>query len=226
MLCGSVVRDEDTPFSDLDLVIIFDELDYAYRESLVYEGWPVEAFVPTLETIAYFFEELDGPSGCPSLPNMAKEGLAIPIDQQPADRSETIIAEVKRRAAEVISQGPSPLSPQELRQRRYELTDFLDDLRAPRNAYEARATGTYLYQRLADFWFRSQGLWSTKGKNIPKALYAADESFATQFIAAFDNVFIEGKTDQIITLTEKVLEPFGGTLLEGYRLDAPKEWKK
>ena len=54
-LAGSVVRGEDTETSDLDLVVIFDRLPQAYRESFIFGGWPVEAFIHDPETLRYFF---------------------------------------------------------------------------------------------------------------------------------------------------------------------------
>jgi predicted nucleotidyltransferase len=49
-LAGSIVRGESTPFSDLDLVVIFDKLPAAYRESFYFQGFPIEAFVHDPET--------------------------------------------------------------------------------------------------------------------------------------------------------------------------------
>jgi len=40
--------------SDLDLVIIFDNLLTAYHETYVYEGWPIDAFIHDLETLDFF----------------------------------------------------------------------------------------------------------------------------------------------------------------------------
>src|SRR3954468_19644562 len=44
-LAGSVVRGEDTDTSDLDLVVVYERIDAAFRDSFIYAGWPVEAFV-------------------------------------------------------------------------------------------------------------------------------------------------------------------------------------
>ena len=50
-LAGSVARGEGTATSDLDLVVVFQQLPAAYRESFQFEGWPVEAFVHDPETL-------------------------------------------------------------------------------------------------------------------------------------------------------------------------------
>src|SRR4051812_42802643 len=92
-LAGSVIRGEDTEFSDLDIVVVYEKLERAYRDSFIYDGWPVEVFVQDPETIKYFFEEVDGHSGVPSLPNMVAEGLEIP---RPNEFSKAIKAEAKK----------------------------------------------------------------------------------------------------------------------------------
>lgn len=60
---GSLVRGEGTAYSDLDLVVVYARLPAAYRESFVFEGFPVEAFVHDPETLEYFFAEVDYPRG-------------------------------------------------------------------------------------------------------------------------------------------------------------------
>lgn len=44
-LAGSVIRGEQTATSDLDIVVVFDELPNVYRESLGWDEWAVEVFV-------------------------------------------------------------------------------------------------------------------------------------------------------------------------------------
>ena len=58
-LAGSVTRGEGTQTSDLDLVVIYNKLPQAYRESFVSGGWPIEAFVHDLPLC----EEVLRPSG-------------------------------------------------------------------------------------------------------------------------------------------------------------------
>src|ERR1700760_3718231 len=51
---GSVVRGEGFPLSDLDVVVLFEHVANAWRESFYFEGWPVEVFAHDAETLAYF----------------------------------------------------------------------------------------------------------------------------------------------------------------------------
>lgn len=218
-LAGSVVRNEATPYSDLDLVVVYDDLKHAWRESFMFKGWHIEAFVHDPHTLKYFFEEIDGKSGRPSLPQMVVEGIPIP---EKSDFSENL----KTIANDLLVAGPPQLSKQELESFRYGISDLLDDLRSPRNKQEAMATGTRLYQLLADFWLRSQNKWSANGKTIPRVLSKTDKDFADKYQKAFDDLFIDGRVDDLVQLTKEVLNPFGGYLFDGHRLNAPENWKK
>jgi hypothetical protein len=214
-LGGSVMRGEATPASDLDVVVVYERLPNAYREAFIHEGWPVEAFVHDAETLERFFEA-DRLRGLPSLMSMVGEGVEVP---GPSEFS----ARCKRRAAELLEAGPPPWDEEELTLRRYRLTDWVDDLRFPRSGEELLATGAYLYQDAAEFYFRARGLWSAHSKTIPRRLRRTDEDFAEKFLRAFDALFTEKRPGPAAALVEEMLEPFGGLLFEGFRKEAPKD---
>jgi predicted nucleotidyltransferase len=98
LLAGSVMRGEDTPTSDLDIVVVFEQLPHAYREAFVFEGWPVEAFVHDPETMNHYFES-DRRLGLPALVRMVLEGVEIP-------KAGPFSAGLKRLASEVFEAGP------------------------------------------------------------------------------------------------------------------------
>ena len=160
---GSLIRGEGTPFSDLDLVVVYAQLPSAYRESFRFGGYPVEAFVHDPATLEYFFLEVDRPSGVPALPQMIVEGIEIPSPNE-------ISRELKRRAAAVIASGPPALDSESEQRMRYFVSDLLDDVRAPRSQDELIGAGARLYEQLADYHLRRRGLWSAKGKAIPRIL--------------------------------------------------------
>jgi hypothetical protein len=212
-LAGSVIRGQATAFSDLDLVVVFEDLDHAWRESFTHGGWPVEAFVHDLETLKYFFHEMDAKSGCPSLPQMVAEGKVIA-------GSAEFAGSLKEMARALIAQGPPVWDETQLQTKRYQITDILDDIRDPRSAAELTASGARLYELLADFYLRSNGLWSANGKTIPRRLREVNSAFAERFENAFDELFCRNSAGSVIAMSEEVLQPFGGTLFDGYRLDA------
>ena len=218
LLCGSVIRGEGTNFSDLDIVIIYENLDRAYRDSFYYRGWPVEVFVHDPYTLQYFFEQVDKPSRCPSLPAMVSEGVVIKGEIHKVDK-------VKEYANQIIKNGPDQLERSSIDSRRYAITDLIDDLRGTRDKSEVMATGARLYEMIADFYFATKGEWSAKGKTIPKQFAKSGPEVYQSFQQAFDALFQDGDADSVVGFAERLLKPHGGFLFEGYKLDAPREWR-
>ncbi len=218
-LAGSIVRGEGTRYSDLDLVVIFDQLPTAYRESFYFQGFPVEAFVHDPETLNYFFFELDRPSGIPSLAQMILEGIELP---EPSGLSQRL----KRLAASVIEMGPPDLSEEDVRKLRYNITSLVDDVREPRSKDELLASGAELYEALADYYFRTNNLWSAKGKAIPRILKQANDDLCSRYCNSFEELFSDGQPEKVIALVEELLAANGGFLFDGHRLDAPKDHRR
>jgi hypothetical protein len=222
LLAGSAARGEATAYSDLDLVVLYEHVPHAWRESFVSDGWPVEAFVHDVETLRYFFVEVDGRAGTPSLATMVLEGVEVSAGAQ----SSAVAAAAKQLAGDILTAGPGALSEHELRQRRYVLTDLVDDLRAPRSCAERVAAAARLYELLADCILRAAGRWSARGKSVPRVLAQHDAALAGRFVAAFEVLFREGDAAGVLALVEDVLRPLGGWLFAGYRGDAPAAWRK
>ena len=218
-LAGSVIRGEGTRSSDLDIVVIHKELPAAYRRSFTYQGWPVEAFVHDPQTLNYFFWEVDRRSGIPTLPSMVVEGKAIPEENR-FSRS------LKSLAQAVLNAGPPKWTEEDIARARYTITNLCDDIRAPRNHAELTASASSLYDVLADFYFRSGGRWSAKGKSVPRKLAEADPALARRFVKAFQTVFSTHRSAPILKLAESILRPFGGPLFDDYQLKAPSRWRK
>jgi hypothetical protein len=218
-LAGSIVRGEGTPFSDLDLVVVFDQLPAAYRESFHSEGFPIEAFVHDPETLNYFLFEVDRPSGIPALAQMILEGIEIP---RPNDLSRSL----KQLATSVMQLGPPELSAEDVRKLRYDITNLADDVRQPRSRDELVAAGAELYEALANYYLRTNKLWSAKGKSIPRILRQADADLCLRYAASFDELFAQGRPETVVSLVEEILTPRGGFLFDGHRLDAPANYRK
>lgn len=218
-LAGSFIRGEATKYSDLDIVIIYQKLPNAYRESFQFEGFPVEAFVHDNETLNYFFARVDGPSGIPALPQMISEGIEIPGPTQ-------FSRELKALSNAFMDAGPIPWTSEENRVVRYGITDILDDMRDPLSNAELLASASQLYPMLADYYLRSNGFWSAKGKSIPRTLKRESPEMSSMFIEAFDQLFKKGDASIVIDLAEKLLLPDGGLVFAGDKRDAPAEWRK
>ena len=195
----------------------YDHVD-AKRESFIYEGWPVESFIHDLETLRYFFWKVDRPEGIPSLAGMVQQGKLI---SEPNGYSSM----ARELASQVLSEGPPEWSADERKRARYAITDTVNDLRDPRGRDELIASATVLYPMLAEYYLRSRGLWSAKGKAIPKRLAEVDALFSEKFCDAFRVLFERGETEGVIALCEEVLATSGGWLFAGYELAAPDSWR-
>ncbi len=216
---GSLIRGEGTSTSDIDLVVVFDRLEAAYREAFTYAAWPVEAFVHDPATLEYFFRDVDRPSGVPTLMTMVAEGVEVP-------RETEFGCSLKVLANTVLEDGPPRWSKADIDASRYALTNLVDDLHAPRSREEQCAILIDLYPALATHYFRRRDLWAAKGKTIPRALSADDPGFARKFFEAFDIAFASGETSSVERLVDEVLQQDGGRLFEGYHRAAPGLWRR
>lgn len=218
-LAGSVVRREHTATSDLDLVVVFERIGRARRESFTHGGWPVEAFLHDASTLRYFFGDVDRPSGVASLASMVAEGVELPA-------STALSRRLKAMASEHLAAGPPPWGRSEVDASRYAITDLMQDMRDPRSPQELRASAAVLHARVADHYLRSRQLWSARGKTIPRRLRQVSPAFAAAFEAAFDRAFEQADCAPLFALCEELLAPDGGWLFDGYALDAPETWRK
>ena len=217
-VAGSVVRGEASTYSDLDLVVIFPKLKTAYRESFYHRDWPVEAFIHDTDTIRYFFRNVDPTLGRPTLAEMIAEGHEVP---GPTALTETL----KQMASELLREGPIPLREDEIEDRRYHISELVDDIREPRSRQELIATATLVYTELADYYFRSKRAWTGGGKAVLKRMKRLDPALARRFGDAFDVLFSTGETQKVIELAAEIMGNDGGFLFEGYRRDVPAEWR-
>lgn len=213
-VAGSVVRGEATTYSDLDLVVIFPRVEVAYRESFAHKDWPVEAFIHDKYTLEFFFRHIDHQIGRATLAEMITEGYEVP---GPTALTETL----KRLASETLLAGPPPLLTEDVLDRRYHISELIDDIREPKNRSELIASASVIYNELADFYVRSRRGWTGSGKGLLKRMKRLDPAFARKFSESFEELFATGQTGRVIDLATEVLAPEGGFLFEGYRREVP-----
>lgn len=216
-VAGSIMRGQGTYLSDIDLVIVYDHLDAARRESFVADGIPVEAFVHDSQTLAWFINE-DVRRGRPSILNMVAEGVVIGSAPNHAEQ-------LRRGVSDRLAIGPPALTHAALNALRYEITDAVDDLRGQRTASEVMAIGAMLHARLVELALRGRGHWYGTGKWAPRLLSEMDGSLAAQFDEAFRTLFMSGDTGPVIALAKHELAAHGGFLFDGDCRVAPASWR-
>lgn len=117
-------------------------------------------------------------------------------------------------------------SEEDIRKLRYNITNLVDDIRQPRSKAELVAAGAELYEALADCYFRTNNLWSAKGKSIPRILKQVDDHLCSRYCSSFEDLFVHGQPERVIALAEEILRPTGGFLFDGHKLNAPAAWRK
>ena len=208
LLTGSNARGEATAGSDLDFIVLYRELPRARRESFMFEGMPVEAFIHDPETLAWFLNA-DIEAGKPGMHSMVSDGRILGPRPAAAER-------LRARAKAGLAAGPPPFKPEQIEQYRYHITGHLDDLRDERDPDEIVSIGVWLYLSLAEVMLRGRGGWMGTAKWIPRYLKALDPALERRFTAAFDALFARHDPALVIALAEVELAPHGGLLFDGY----------
>jgi hypothetical protein len=118
---GSFATGRQTPSSDIDLLLLFDHVDCAWRDTIVAEGRTVELFAHDLATFTYFCKEMDAPGGTVPLAMMVVEGENIVA-------AGDAYAQLHALAHAIDTAGPPALDAENLQRRRYAITTALEDL--------------------------------------------------------------------------------------------------
>jgi hypothetical protein len=216
---GSVSKNSGTIASDLDLIIVYEKVQNAYREAFIYDNWPVDVFVHDIETLCYFFEESRIGNSIVGLAYMIFDGLEITIPT-------TFSEKIKKLAQEVLVAGPAKWDKHQLDKERFFITDTLEDIKFPMSKNAQIASAVWLYEALSRFYFRAQNKWCTSGKSIIHYLEKDNPIIAIEFINAFDKVFQKGEVNDLEKLVKKILAPYGGLLWDGFRSDASEKCRR
>jgi hypothetical protein len=199
VLGGSVLTSARTAGSDLDVVVLLPDgtPGAPRRESIEYDGWPVELFVHDRASLAYYLAK-DGRR--PALHRMVALGSAA-VGDPGVDQ---------KAALEHLHAGPPPLDQPEKDSLRYALTDLLDDLtHAPTD--ERAVIATYTWIRTAEATLQFRDHWVGNGKWLLRELRDLDPAYADRWLASRTDVAA------IRTLGEEALALAGGPLFAGYQ---------
>jgi len=215
---GSVAVNQGTSESDLDLVIVYESLPNAYREAFVYDCWPIDAFIHDLETLRYFCGKLEASDGKPALIHMILHGQEILAQN-------SVSMEAKAIAADALANGPDIWTQPQIDKERFFITDILGDIKSPKNKEEQIISAVHLFEPLLQFYFRTQKKWTASGKSLIRLFKQENPELAAEWTAAFEGLVETGDPSGIESAVAKILAPHGGFLWDGFRSDAPTEWK-
>ncbi|MEJ7833156.1 MAG: nucleotidyltransferase domain-containing protein [Nocardioides sp.] len=137
-LSGSVVSGRATSTSDLDVVVVTDEVE-VHRESVVYDGWPVELFVHTADSVRAFVTQ-DRLRRRPTMARLVADSVSL------MGGAGAAIDDLEAECRAAVAAGPEPLDEGQLEALRYGLTDLLDDLAGGGPPEEKAAVAVAVWQ--------------------------------------------------------------------------------
>ncbi|MEV6763866.1 nucleotidyltransferase domain-containing protein [Streptomyces sp. NPDC051105] len=207
-LGGSVVTGRRTATSDLDIVVLLHGAPAPYRASFRHGDWPVELFVHTEETWHAYVEREIRKRRSPLL-WMCADGLLLFDTDGVGARLDD---EAQRRPAA----GPPPAPAEEIDDRRYAITDLLDDLSGSADQSERLFIATELTRRTGELALAIEGSWGGGGKWLARRLESAAPRLGMDLHHALREV-LEGRDDSLVGVVDEVLGHVGGRLWEGYK---------
>lgn len=206
VLAGSSANGTATATSDLDIVILLPGPPAPYRETIRVEGVPVELFVHTSDSQSYWYERERSEGRC-TLAHMLATGVGL-MGPETDD--------IQATARRWIAEGPEPWTTEQLAQRRYALTDALDDLVGTDDPDERDAVAGQVLLMVAELALNLRGCWQGRGKWVVRQLRSTDLELAKDLMLAHREAVATGHVTHLVKRSEAVLDEAGGRLTEGF----------
>jgi hypothetical protein len=195
VLCGSVARNEATPTSDLDIVIVVHEEIPFQRNTFRDYGWIIESFVGS----QYYNEQkIQRPTTnhAPSFLTSWAEGIILKDENNFAQT-------LKEKAASILNQGPDPLTEQDVDQYRSVIQDWLNDLIDAKSYQESLFIVYELFVKTAELMLASNQQWIGERKWLYRSLQK--HSTGTELIKALEHFYRTGEKDRLIAVIWSIL---------------------
>jgi len=214
-LSRSVLTSRRTPTSDLDIVVILNGPPAPYRETIRSDGWIVELFVHSRASLLCFYD-FDAQTGTCTLARMCADGHVL---RSFANEATVIQSEART----VIENGPPALTDEEREQRRYRLTDLLDDFVGSSDTVETAFIASHLVEEAGDLALRSERRWTGTGKWLARHLDAAGDDLAIRLAHGLRTVVSANEKQPLIEAVSAILDLAGGPITEGFVAFKPVE---
>lgn len=191
VMAGSTARGTRTTTSDIDLLLIGDELFDDQRTSLAgtyqFGGEAFEVFAYTNEA----FEQWTHGGLAqyrPVIVEMLFEGRGV--------RGGADLAALRHRWQKTLDAGPV-IDAHELAMRRYVITDLLDDLQDSTDQLEQHVIAATLFDRAAELILLTNRHWVGTGKYLPRRLRAFSEDIADELSAPLLSGDLRAFSDEV-----------------------------
>lgn len=209
-LTGSVVTPMRTDTSDLDIVVVRTDGSVVFRESVIFQDWPVELFVHTAESL-HIFRGREAQKRLATLDRMIAMGVPIAGDAALCD-------DLQVAAREYVERGPQDAPDVEFK--RYYVTDLLDDLAGSRNESETLMIAHTLYRNTLELLLLGANAWAAGGKWLVRAADDIDATLTRDLDAALRELITLDNAQPLVDVVDRVLDRFGGRLWAGYYNEA------
>ncbi|WP_328333370.1 nucleotidyltransferase domain-containing protein [Streptomyces sp. NBC_00455] len=163
--------------SDLDIVVLLYGAPAPYRASSHHGGWPVELFVHTEATWSAYVEREVRKRRSPLL-WMCADGLLL-FD------TDGVGTRIAAEARNLTTAGPPSAPGEELDERRYAITDLLDDLAGSADQTERLFMVNELSRRAGELALAIAGSWGGGGKWLARRLEPWNQGSTCTYIEAF-----------------------------------------
>jgi len=208
LLCGSVVRDEGGPTSDLDLYCLIDRPVRQRRHLVAASGVLVEIFLNPAGQIRRYLAD-ERVRNRPSTAHMLVTGHAL------LDRRPEVTAALRAEAAALLQAGPDALSGTERHLRIYGVRDLFED------AVDTTVDTALMYSQCllaaVQLHYALRRRWEPKMKRLPADLRQWDPGGA-DLLAAYA---ARPSLRSLRALVEHVLIDEGGLPIRSW--DMPEE---
>lgn len=206
VVAGSTARGTRTASSDIDLLVIGDELftgdDTSLAATYSFEREIFEVFAYTHDGYAEWAR-----SGMrqhrPVIVHMLVEGQEV--------RGGDALAALRGRWSARLAEGPI-VSEHELAMRRYTITDLLDDLRDAVDELERNVVAWSLFQNVAELMLLSDQRWIGAGKYLPRRLREMSPGRADKLASPL----LRGDFEAFARCVDEELDRAGGRVQAGF----------
>lgn len=188
--------------SDLDILIVQDRPHSPNLQRIHRYGWPVELFVHTESSLRQHWA-LDVQARRQALLRVSAEGASILTDTELFDSLQT-------QAQELVRTGPRALDLAEVEQRRFVISDLIDDLEGCVVRCELSYIANALLLQIANLVLMAGGHWTGSSKWLGRELADFSPTLADELYDAHRLAVGDGEIEPLSSISRRVLDSVGG----------------